>query len=194
MGVTSGTGTTSGTKSNKAYRGWMLTINNPPCEEWQPFADYLDTHNVRYAKVALEVGEAGNRHFQVYLYFPGKRRFSSVKKLFPSAHIEPRFGTHQQASDYIGQEEKSGTVLWVEEFGVPPKQGGRSDLSESRSAMWDVKDAIDNGASEGELWDDYFPYMVRSYTGVREYIQYTRSKSDGDVEKSLARRRAVNGY
>lgn len=67
---------------SERYTAWSITINNPTESEvvvntpgWNLEGQY-------------EVGKEGTRHFQGMLKTP-QMRFSSIKKVFPRAHIEP---------------------------------------------------------------------------------------------------------
>ena len=100
---------------------WMLTCNELSDAYVkvtnEGFGEEINSR-VEYAKIALEKGESGNIHFQVYICFLAATRFSSVRKMFPGAHIEQRKGNHLEAKNYIGSSEKSGSVLWVAEVGT----------------------------------------------------------------------------
>jgi hypothetical protein len=55
-------------------------------------------------------------------------------------------------------------------------QGSRSDIADFKATMWQIKERIRDGATEDELWNEFFPYMVRNYCGVREYLYRQRGK------------------
>lgn len=74
-------------KENKKHRSYVLTINNPDISG-KGMAQYLDTLGTKYV-FQLEQGEATKvPHFQMLLNFENARSFNSMKKLFPTAHIE----------------------------------------------------------------------------------------------------------
>jgi len=64
---------------------WSLTINNPTTEEL--CFDRVKA-NGWFLKGQLERGKEGTEHYQGCLITPQKPAFSTVKKVFPRAHIE----------------------------------------------------------------------------------------------------------
>lgn len=85
-------------------------------------------------------------HIQGYVEFRSQYSLSRVKDILkdPTAHIEKRRGTAQQASDYCKKRETAlGSFT---EFGEISSQGKRSDLEE-------VKELIDQKASIKEIAD-----------------------------------------
>jgi len=122
-------------------RKYQLTINNP--------AEKALTHEVIKAQLQQckslvyfcmsdEVGENGTPHTHIYAAFSAPVRFSTIKNLFPAAHIENAYGTSAQNRAYIlkeGEEyaDKAETSIEgsFEEWGELPAevgQGARSDL------------------------------------------------------------------
>jgi hypothetical protein len=64
---------------------WSITINNPTEEELR--FDRVEP-NGWFMKGQLERGKNGTDHYQGCLITPQKPAFSTVKKVFPRAHIE----------------------------------------------------------------------------------------------------------
>lgn len=116
-----------------------------------------------YCVWQLEEGEEGTRHLQGYVLFSNAVRFSTVKKYNNTAHWEIRRGTHDQAKTYCT---KSDTrVEGPFEFGKEPRgQGSRTDLAA-------IKERVDRGDVEADLWEADFSSMVKYTRGIREYIQ-----------------------
>lgn len=85
---------------------WCLTINQTTeLFEFIKSADEVDFRvwlpdELSYFVGQLEQGESGNLHYQCYVEFEKKKRFTRVQRLFPGAHIEAREGTAIQARDY----------------------------------------------------------------------------------------------
>lgn len=81
---------------------------------------------LRYAIAQVEVGETGRHHVQAYVEFLRPKRLSEAKRTlgWNHAHLEPRWGTRQQARDYCMKDELlcKNTEEWSsdyrEEFGV----------------------------------------------------------------------------
>jgi len=127
-------------------RNWCFTINNPtPAdtpEAWQ---------GVKYVIYQKERGAAGTEHIQGYLHLFANKRLSGVKKLHPTAHWEPRRGSHEQARAYCMKDDTAIAGTRVE-WGDPPKvdlerMGGRS----TQERWTAVKRKLDEGATFSEL-------------------------------------------
>ncbi len=123
---------------------WIFTLNNPTEEiVWAP--------PVKYAVWQLE--EAQTMHYQGYVHLTKRLRLSSMKKILPRAHWEPRKGTHQQAKAYCTKEDTRKDGPWF--YGEEPQQGRRNDIAGFR-------DAIRAKKRKRELLDEY-PLMMAKY-------------------------------
>ncbi|HJB20312.1 MAG TPA: replication protein [Candidatus Fournierella merdavium] len=140
---------------NEQGRKWQLTINNPDQYSMTPeiIKQKVFTFNsLLYFCFSYEIGlETKTKHVHIYLASDVPIRFSTLKKRFPSAHIERTIGTSQENRDYIKKEgkwendPKKDTSLpdTFFEWGEMPKerQGERSDLA----LLYDyVKDGLSN--------------------------------------------------
>lgn len=105
---------------------WCFTVNNPG--DWVPqFGDGMS-----YLVWQHEVGAEGTEHIQGYVRWACKKRFSTMKKLWPTAHFEKSKGSEEDNKKYCTKQEtrKPGTEP-VELGTYEPeqgKQGRRSDL------------------------------------------------------------------
>ena len=122
-------------------RKYQLTINNPVENEisHEVIKERLeDCKSLVYYCMADEVAETGTPHTHIYVAFKSPVYFSRIKKLFPTAHIEPAFGTSAENRAYILKEgekyaDKAETSVegTFEEWGTLPAdvgRGFRSDL------------------------------------------------------------------
>jgi len=100
-------------------KGWMFTLNNPD-------SDVLDTSPYQFITWQRESGESGTPHLQGYVWLKKKTTLAGVKKLLPTAHWEPRRGSHEEAVAYCNKEDTRVEGPWTE--GEPPAQGKRNDL------------------------------------------------------------------
>lgn len=110
-------------------RSWCITINNYSQEEW----NMCIGEDCVFSVFAPEVGENGTPHIQGYIYYKNPKKFKTVKKLYPRAHLSVPKGTPEQNLKYIqGPYEKDGKQKPFNPdavvFGDCPKQGNRSDL------------------------------------------------------------------
>lgn len=145
-------------KATDAQRyAYQLTINNPADNGInhraikQILVENFPT--VRYFCMADEIGEKGTPHTHVYCSFRSRVRFSTIKKNFPTAHIEAARGTAQSNVDYIqkkGKWEKTDKVETrvegsFEEWGKMPVQKGK------RPDMEELYQLIEAGYSNAEI-------------------------------------------
>lgn len=73
-----------------------------------------------------EAPKTGTPHLQGYAELKKQTRFNTVKKMLPLCHLEERKGTQADNIAYCSKDKK------FVEWGVPRKQGGRSDLDAAR--------------------------------------------------------------
>lgn len=87
-------------KTRKRY--WFITVNNPTEEIKKKIREIANAKNDYVFQV--EKGEQGTVHIQGVLLYKHPQRFSSIKKLLPTAHIEPVISL-KDAIDYCTKEE-----------------------------------------------------------------------------------------
>lgn len=136
---------------SRRSRAFMLTINNPEQEDY--LALELENGKHRYCCFQLEEGEEKKtRHLQVFLYYQNARIGKGLKKIWPTAHIE-NVENVEAAMKYCKKEETR--VQGPFEFGDPPEQGKRTDLT-------DLADAIRQKKNLEEL-SILFPVLFIKY-------------------------------
>lgn len=121
---------------------YQLTINHPK-EKGMTHKEIIRILNenfktLEYFCMADEQGTIFHTH--VFICFLSRVRFSTVRKHFPQAHIEPVKGTVSQNVSYIRKSgkwedtDKGGTTIEgsFEEYGnrPPDSRGKRNDMSE----------------------------------------------------------------
>lgn len=129
-------------KKDSQSQKYQLTINNP-IEKGLTHEKIFEIlkDNFQTLVYLCMADEQGNTfHTHVFVCFRSRVRFSTVKKHFPQAHIEPVKGTVSQNVSYIkkagkwADTEKHDTVIEgsFEEWGQPPpdSKGRRDDMSE----------------------------------------------------------------
>ncbi len=129
--------------------------------------------NVQYVVAGRETGPSGTLHDQIYAQFKKAVRASCVRKLLPSAHIESRKGSRDQAAAYC---KKDGNYR---EWGCPGAQGQRNDLI-------GMKRLLDEGADMLTVADQHFGSFLRYNRGM---FRYRMLKF-----KNLRRKRTVHWY
>lgn len=105
-------------------RNYVFTINNPSFS-----ADALPViEHEKYVSWQLEEGESGTRHVQGYLELTKSCRIPHIKKYLPTAHLEARRGTREQARDYTRKDESRIEGPWERGDFSAGGQGKRTDL------------------------------------------------------------------
>lgn len=142
-------------------RAWCLTINN---YEEKDILTIKDLKGIVYCIIGKETApRTGTLHLQIYLHYKNATKFTTLKKKFPTAHIEPAKGTPEQNQVYCSKEQ----VLL--EMGELPKQGKRTDIEEVRDIL-----------NEGGKMRDIIP-IAKSTQSVRMaeiHLSYFEKKRD----------------
>lgn len=113
---------------NTRSRSWTLTENNYT-EDKIIFLEHFLENNVEYGIYGKEIGQSGTPHLQIYFRMKNAKSFSSVKKLFPTAHIEVAKGNDQQNKTYCSKDGQ------FKEYGSVSEQGKRTDLDIIRETI-----------------------------------------------------------
>lgn len=149
---------------DKQSRKYQLTINNPlkisednpvqfTHEEIKDRISKLST--VTYYCMSDEIGlNEQTPHTHIFLYSSSPIRFSTVKKQFPTAHIESAYGTAVDNKDYIlksgkwAETNKKETSIEnsFEEWGEMPKE----TVSKNGDLHFLIQ-MIENGLSSAEI-------------------------------------------
>lgn len=174
-------------------RKWLLTINNPKEHGFEhcKIKDVLSgLKSVVYWCMADEIGlEDQTYHTHLFIYGKSGIRFSTLKKVFPMAHMDMAKGTCKQNMEYVTKsgkwlnDKKNDTRVdgTFEEFGELPaeRQGARNDLE-------DLYDMIKQGMSNYEILEQGSGYMLslESIDRTRQIIiqeKYKNTWRDLDV-------------
>lgn len=91
----------SGRPVNERSRSWIVVINNYTEEERQTMLGY---DCAQFVIVGKEVGENGTPHLQGYIRCNNAVRLSTLKKVFPRAHLEIAKGTPEQNITYCSKD------------------------------------------------------------------------------------------
>ncbi|AIF76271.1 Rep [Bat circovirus] len=149
-----------GSTGKGRYRRWLFTLNNPTCEGDKLFES--NKTNIRAATWQLEKGETtGTLHFQGYIQFNKAMRMASVKEILPTAHWTAANGTQEQNIAYCNKEDTREQGPWT--------IGDWADKEATNTPLQAVKQAIDQGATELEIAENYFSEYVRYGRGLMQY-------------------------
>ncbi len=152
-------------------RRWSFVLNNWTQAEKDTLlhlGGQVPTSSIRYLCWGEEVGpETGTPHFQGYAEFFSPTSMTGAKKLLGGRiHLTKCDGTADQNRKYCQKTREQDPVpnAIFEEFGAISvnQQGKRNDILE-------MKEAIDEGASNREIWDSHFRTMLFHHRGVAIY-------------------------
>jgi len=138
------------------HRKYILTINNPS-EDWthDKIREELRKMQLKYWCIADEIGlKEQTPHTHVFFVASNSAiRFSTVKGLFPTAHIEPAQGSSEENRAYIQKagkwtgDPKADTSIpgTFEEYGEMPVEhaGQRTDWDIAYDMLADGRDVLD---------------------------------------------------
>ncbi len=170
--------------ANPQSRKWMLTINNPQdCGLTHgDMTALLSLFCPDYFCLADEIASTGTFHTHIFLYSRSSIRFSTVKRRFPTAHIEKAFGSAGDNRDYIRKEgkwtdsEKSETSVAGSfyEWGTLPSEG-----EEKNPKMYKLLQNVKDGLSTTEIIDESpsFAFKSRDIDTLREIYLAERYRS-----------------
>ena len=102
-------------------RNICLTINNHTPEDYKSIDAFRP--ECRYMIVGVEISDSNTPHLQCYFQLVRRLSFNTVKRQFPTAHIEPARGTALENKNYCS---KTGDY-W--EYGELKSPGRRTDLA-----------------------------------------------------------------
>lgn len=143
---------------------WCFTINFQGRETVEE-EDYLPPIGppVRYRIYQLETGDNNTPHFQGYFECSRDVSLRSIKRWegFERAHLEPAGGDLESNQRYCSKEEGRQAGPF-EEGNAEPQPGRRNDLNR-------LKDAIDEGCEDRDLFELHFSSAVRYIRGLQHY-------------------------
>lgn len=169
-------------------RDWLITLKAEGLtieDVKERFASY------RWCGQLEEGGTTGYQHFQLAIMNDSVVRFTTLQKLFPGIHLEPRAGTRQQLFDYVtkqdtrvdgpfygGDWDEMDTILSRGE-----NSGKRSDLDAVRSLIIDNNASLDEVLLNEELAGSVSRCLpwVRSLIEARDKKRFGTQRVERDV-------------
>lgn len=149
-----------------------FTHNNYTQEIFDKYANYIEKNCV-FGVLGKETGESGTPHIQGYFNLKTPRQFSTLKKAFPTAHLEKAIADDSTNLAYCT---KADTTAY--KFGEPQTQGKRNDLS----ALEEIKAEIRSGVTKFQLMDQYSKAYSKHQRFIESYIQeFANAKMDKEV-------------
>ncbi len=175
-------------ENNSQSRKFLLTINNPQ--------DCGMTHDVlinraqlfhpAYFCMADEIGEQGTYHTHLYICSHSPMRFGTMKRRFPTAHIDSAKGTSRENRDYIRKEgrwactEKAETSVegTFYEFGDIP-----SEAEEKSPRMHQLLQDVKEGYTTQEIIEENpgFAFKGREIDALRGTVCFDKYRTENRI-------------
>ena len=159
---------------------FLLTINNPQTcgMTHEEIINRAQKFNPEYFCLSDEVGASGTPHTHVFIYSASPMRFSTMKKRFPTAHIDKAMGSSQSNREYILKEgkwadtDKSETRVEgsFQEFGEIPNEADEKSPKLARLIQW-IKDGLSN--EEILQQDPSFALKTRDIDVLRQELKFS---------------------
>ena len=166
--------------TNPQSRKFLLTINNPQdCGmTHDEIIDRAQRFNPDYFCLADEIGASGTYHTHLYLYSASPMRFTTLKKRFPTAHIDKAIGSSKDNRDYIRKEgkwadtDKAATRIegTFREFGKLPNESDEKSPKMAQLIRY-IKDGLLN--TEILNLDPSFALRTREIDALRQELKFT---------------------
>lgn len=163
---------------------FLLTINNPQTcgMTHEEIINRAQKFNPDYFCLSDEVGASGTPHTHVFVYSASPMRFSTMKKRFPTAHIDKAMGSAQSNREYIRKEgkwvdtDKSETRIEgsFQEFGEIPNEADEKSPKMARLIQW-VRDGMCN--EEILAMDPSFALKTKDIDVLRQELKFTEYSS-----------------
>ncbi len=166
-------------------RKWLLTMNNPLDAglSHDVIIDLAQRFNPNYFCMADEIGASGTYHTHLYMSALSPMRFGTVKRRFPTAHIDKANGTSRENRDYIRKEGRWANTEKAEtrvegtfyEFGEIPDEAAEKS-PKMHQLLQDVKD----GCTTQEIIESNpgFAFKSRDIDVLRETVCFDRYRNE----------------
>jgi len=151
--------------------GICWTLNNYTPENVITIKGLVGKCGIKGIGYGMEVGEKGTPHLQGYLQ-ANHDSYKRFKKAFGhDLHLEKQRGTSAEAIDYCKKEGDYWEAgEWIEIASVKDRQGQRTDLK-------GVMEAVDNGASELDIFKEHAQTMAQFPKFIERYRQLVRENA-----------------
>lgn len=169
----------------------LLTLNNPQESGYdhELIAGLARKLGLQYFCLADEIGNQSHTyHTHLFMYRPSPIRFRTIKKTFPTAHIDIAYGTAKENRDYIRKEGKWENTDKAEtrvpgtfyEEGIMPTESEERSPRKAR-----LLDLIKSGASDSQILDadPTNIFHIKDFEQIRQtYLADKYSTENRDVD------------
>lgn len=163
--------------NNTQSRKWLMVINNPSEAglDHSTISEIVQKFCPVYFCMADEIATTGTYHTHVFFCTSSPARFSTIKKRFPTAHIEKAYGTPKENRDYITK-----TGIWADtdkaETAVPNtfQEWGElpADSEDKAPEMFQIMRALRSGKTIMEIIEEHpnLAFHIREIEVLRQTI------------------------
>jgi len=173
-------------------RSWFCVFNNPaehgyigsPNQITDKIVEtWIRDNPQRTCAVAFCISADGLNHCHAVFEDKMPIRFSAIKKLFPSMHIEPTKGNKQQAEDYINKrgsfKEMGEEIICISRHGeIKANQGARNDLAV-------IEELLKKGLTPDEILAISIVYRKYEKIIRDHYYMMRKNKTPIENEKTV---------
>ncbi len=150
-------------------------VNRPFFKNFECFKTYIQRlEHFKYSIGQIERGEKENtEHIQFMIIFSIGKRFDTIKKYFPTAHIEQCKGSNAQNRDYCSKKETRVSDEFTFELGQFAEERGRTDIS-------NFYELLKEDVSDSQLMNLYPSLYMREFNKIdklRSKFRYDKAKS-----------------
>lgn len=163
--------------NNTQSRKWLMVINNPSEAglDHSTISEIVQKFCPVYFCMADEIATTGTYHTHVFFCTSSPARFSTIKKRFPTAHIEKAYGTPKENRDYItktgiwADTDKAETTVpnTFQEWGELP-----ADSEDKAPEMFQIMRALRSSKTIMEIIEEHpnLAFRIREIEVLRQTI------------------------
>lgn len=175
----------SSPNSDFQCRRWCLTINNYSKYDVDAITATSATKNWLYI-IGEEIGENGTPHLQIYIETKTSCRFNTLKKLFPTAHIEKAIADRESNLIYCSKDNKFiHNFPWYKEC---PTIIQEKDFYNWQKQIIDLLKSEPNGRTINWIYDrigNQGKSALCKYIGYNNIGTYIRNGKSEGIKKVL---------
>jgi hypothetical protein len=177
-------------KADNVSKSWFCTFANPEEHGYSGkpativndvIAKWIENNPQRTCAVSYCISADGLKHLHAVLEDVRAMRFSKVKKVFPSMHIQATKGNKEQAEKYINKmppyDEDGEQVIFTNRHGeIKGRQGQRRDLDV-------IEELINQGMTPMQIMEMSMSY--RRYEKLIRDAYYSKRSKETPVVRDI---------
>lgn len=159
---------------NARFRAVVFTSFVPGAMWDRNWNELLGVYGIQYLIMGKEIcPNTGREHIQGYVEFIGQKKMKQIKQIFgdPAIHLEPRYGSQEEAIAYCKKEGQ------FREYGEQRRQGQRTDLEDTYERIKVGQSLLDIAEAHPGTYIRYFKGIER----LRDLMQQRAQKLEARV-------------